>query len=854
MNLYAHDIYRLTNDQIKYYSELFNAHATDKKVNKEKFLPLLGIFGTQIAQDFSSRIFEILSNGANEITLDKYLQYMDIYHYGDIEQRCRYMYRLIDIKNKGKVEMEDFKSYIYLIINTVKKVNNAYNKDDLMSEKDIEILFYHISKGKNYFSYDDLENIYKEKPELVSWFDYFKNDKEDIFLIIHENIQSMLSIFNEFVSNFMNDLFLSLDKGKQINLELLFENVKKYSAKMDKNMNIFIKKISKFNISSALYHLQNKDYDKNNLINDLQHNYYESKFDFGINKSIIDVQYENVNDYFKEIKNNIYQKDQPKYAIQYNNINIQTNVLNEALIRRSDKFQCRDFIFCTKSPQLVNYNIYKEYTPVKLYKQYDMGYNNYNYNMQNNFTIKESQKMKQLLFCSRVIIEKASQINLMIKNCYKWISDNYFSKEISKKKREEKLKPINYFKRKSSKINVPKKMAPLHKNIIGASDKSFEILFNIIMGIQIAVQSTPNFRIDNRNEIKKYLTKMLYSIQSIYLGKKKDESYLLKEFGGVVFNNIRMFLGINKDNFIKSISPQDFITEIMISSQTIFEELCSTGRSGSLLYYTRDAKFMVKTISRKEYKFLKTILEEYFFYIKENPLSFLPKLLGCYVLQKKVKKKVTNIYFTVMNNVFSTFKHIDLRFDLKGSTIGRRVLKGTPQDVDILSSGGMALKDLDFNKYVKKIYLGEKRDKILAQIKKDIEFLYYMNSNDYSLLLGIHNIKDNNIKRNTIKSTELNFSFASNDNINDSVESESNSFSEESIIDRINKSKELYDFDDQGILSANKKQIYYFGIIDVLTEFNTKKQFEFIFKQMRYCSENMSCIPPIYIKIDFSNI
>ena len=123
------------------------------------------------------------------------------------------------------------------------------------------------------------------------------------------------------------------------------------------------------------------------------------------------------------------------------------------------------------------------------------------------------------------------------------------------------------------------------------------------MGIQIAVQSTPNIKLSNNSEeLKKYCTKMQYSIQTINLGKKK-EVYFLKEFAGIIFNDIRRLFGFDKEKFISSISPQDFITELMISSQTIFEELCSTGKSGSLFYYTRDGKFIVKTISKKEYKF-----------------------------------------------------------------------------------------------------------------------------------------------------------------------------------------------------------------------------------------------------------
>ena len=68
----------------------------------------------------------------------------------------------------------------------------------------------------------------------------------------------------------------------------------------------------------------------------------------------------------------------------------------------------------------------------------------------------------------------------------------------------------------------------------------------------------------------------------------------------------------------------------MISNQTIFEELCSTGKSGSLFYYTRDGKFIVKTIKKDEYKLIKLILPEYFKHLKSNPLS----------LQKKEQKYI----------------------------------------------------------------------------------------------------------------------------------------------------------------------------------------------------------------------
>ena len=949
--------YRLNNEQRMFYTELFNENATNGKVKREKFLPLLGIFGTQIAQDFSDRMFLVLSKGEQEITLDQYLNYIDTYHYGDIHERCLYTCKLMDTQQKGKIELEDFKSYVKLIINTVKKVNNTLMNKDLMSDKDIEFLFFHISKGKSSFSYADFENIYLEKPELVSWFDYFKNDKEDILLIIHENIKILLKVFNDFLCNFMNDIFLLFDKEKKINLELIFQKVINYYYKLEKIMNNFVKKISKFNITSTFYIFKRNNYNKTKLIYDLQNNVFESSLENQKRRSN-DIRNENVDDFFNEVKRSLYQKDDKKDYLFNHPINhIPESFFVERFVRRSTIFRNKSFKFLEDSENYRDSNNSSlkrsSLTLNKFMKKYNLNsnfnnnlkknlnnnnyisknnlninnninnnlnINNYNYlknrnkkeiifpfyekaylnnnvnnqefkNYQNNknltipttynynsssynsssvinqpidlYSLNESGKLKQLLFCSRVIIEKSLEINLIFNNCYKWISDNYLLKSILKKKKEEKFKSKKK-NLKNSAVNITRKIVPIKKKIIGASEKSFEILFNMIMGIQIAVQALPNFRIKQREEINKYLTEMLYSIQTIYLGNDNEESYLLKEFGGVIFNNIRLYFGINKDDFIKSISPQDFITELMISSQTIFEELCSTGSSGSLLYYTRDGEFIVKTISRKEYKFLKKILGEYYFYIRDNPLSFLPKLLGCYVLKRKYKKKLTNIYFIVMTNVFATSNHIDLRFDLKGSSIGRKVLSGTDKDLQTFTNGDMALKDLDFNLLNEKIAVGQKRDIILKQLKKDSEFLYSINSNDYSLLLGIHKIKEN-YRLSLIKSVTLKTEYIKKDDSSlisgiskefistNTIDTDSSFSSEESIVERLNKLKAIYDFEDGGILSSNKDRIYYLGIIDILTEFNKVKHLEYYYKRVRYCSNKMSCIPPIQYKERFYN-
>jgi hypothetical protein len=86
-----------------------------------------------------------------------------------------------------------------------------------------------------------------------------------------------------------------------------------------------------------------------------------------------------------------------------------------------------------------------------------------------------------------------------------------------------------------------------------------------------------------------------------------------------------------------------------------------------------------------------------------------------------------------MKSVFSTEKKIDRVWDLKGSRTGRKSKEGDPvgKDLDILEDG----KKLRF------VRPGAK-DAFLEQLRKDATFLARLGIMDYSLLLGMHNCKE----------------------------------------------------------------------------------------------------------------
>lgn len=469
-------------------------------------------------------------------------------------------------------------------------------------------------------------------------------------------------------------------------------------------------------------------------------------------------------------------------------------------------------------------------------------------------------------------------------------------------------------------------------NPLKTTDVNFKLLIKVIMGIQLACQNSSNINLLERqlklSDLSDFLKTNTYTIETS--GKKKDENYFISEWAPVIFNNIRRLYSISKDSYVSSISPQEFITEMMISSTTIIEQLVSTGKSGSMFYYTKDGKFIIKTISKSEYEFLRNILPDYFMYIRSNKHTFIPKFYGCYKLIIKKNNSKDRLYFITMDNLFSTNNEIHLRYDLKGSTISRKIL---PLNFKIKEGEKypMALKDLDFNDNTKYLFFGkEKKELILEQISKDIDFLESKKIIDYSLLVGIHyrknnkkrdelkdikdskefkDLKDNreslreidnnykdkgksiNLKTNKSSNSVDNDSsktfcdqelkeINSNENLNKNCnnillnideytdkssyinssmiysdeESIPNYLQEESITQYYigNKIKNHIDGGIEcGNTSDNNNEIYYVGIIDILTEFKSFKTLEYLSKSIFYCSQDMSCVPPLKYKKRF---
>ena len=198
-----------------------------------------------------------------------------------------------------------------------------------------------------------------------------------------------------------------------------------------------------------------------------------------------------------------------------------------------------------------------------------------------------------------------------------------------------------------------------------------------------------------------------------------------------VFSMLRDCYGIDPRNYRASFRIKNAAD---IESSGMLEKF-TEGKSGSFFYFTRDFKYIIKTVTDEEEKFLQKIAYRYYDHMKNNPNSLIVRFFGLHKV--RLAREQRYITVVVMENIFHTPDQFKMheRYDLKGSRIGRRSVKKTSK---VRREYKGTLKDLDLGD--KKIHVGaDSKAQLMGQLRRDVEFLVQCKIMDYSLLLGIHN-------------------------------------------------------------------------------------------------------------------
>ena len=261
--------------------------------------------------------------------------------------------------------------------------------------------------------------------------------------------------------------------------------------------------------------------------------------------------------------------------------------------------------------------------------------------------------------------------------------------------------------------------------------------YNMLTGIRFTVSRT-NAKMDRELTDADFDAKHKFSfdITGNELTPSAKYDFKFKDYAPWVFRHLR---GIFK------LDPADYL--VSLTSKYILSELGSPGKSGSFFYFSRDYKYIIKTIHHAEHKFLRKILKDYYNHVQENPNTLLSQFYGLHRVKIPYGRK---IHFVVMNNLFPPHRDIHRTFDLKGSTIGRDF-----REEDLESNPRATLKDLNWLRRDLHLELGPtKKEAFIEQMQKDVKLMQKLHIMDYSMLIGIHDLEkgnEENLREKTLK-------------------------------------------------------------------------------------------------------
>lgn len=371
-------------------------------------------------------------------------------------------------------------------------------------------------------------------------------------------------------------------------------------------------------------------------------------------------------------------------------------------------------------------------------------------------------------------------------------------------------------------------------NKISEGHQNFVMAYNMLTGIRVAVSRCSGVMRKLNDADFKATKKLSFDMDGTELTPSSRYDFKFKDYSPDIFRELRNLFGID---------PADYL--MSITGKYILSELGSPGKSGSFFYYSRDFRFIIKTIHHSEHKQLRRMLKEYYTHVKENPNTLISQFYGLHRI--KVNGGMKKVYFIVMNNLFPPHRDIHIKYDLKGSTWGRytRLPKDSDGPKDI---SAYTLKDLNWLEREDYIQFGpEKRKIFLKQLEADVKLLKRINVMDYSFLFGIHDVKRGNLAmveklsifdpKSSLKAEVVK---TNPRDIDRGLDLPTDVFP--------GRSKYIFYGHDGGIRATNEMNepvtdIYYMGIIDCLTNYSMKKRLETAWRSLSHTRNTISALP-----------
>lgn len=380
---------------------------------------------------------------------------------------------------------------------------------------------------------------------------------------------------------------------------------------------------------------------------------------------------------------------------------------------------------------------------------------------------------------------------------------------------------------------------------------------------------------------------------------EKTMKYILHQYKPKNFQILRRLNGIKTDDFLHSICDEELLGGFTEAS----------GKSGSIFWYSKDKKYIMKSISSQESSLLQKISSSYTRYMGSHPHSLLCRFVGMYKIVTTVAtpsyisgnkrpsrvrpNTVLTTRFVIMKNIFCETASTGVdKFDLKGTTEDRFVRK---------VSGNEVLKDINFqNRWIS--LPDSLADCLTRVIEEDSEFLLRHGIMDYSMIVGVSPATDKpaadrliteaegeavetcvtSLKRKNMKE-KINAHIAkaaesmqkffaprssasirvsepgdasSSDHDNDPEDEPPTAFGLERVVSPRQAIPSVFTTFREGVVGVDENVrvpvIYYLGIIDILQQYTVKKKAANLIKRCTIgCCHEIDTVAPSYYRSRF---
>ncbi|XP_047321480.1 phosphatidylinositol 4-phosphate 5-kinase 1-like [Impatiens glandulifera] len=384
---------------------------------------------------------------------------------------------------------------------------------------------------------------------------------------------------------------------------------------------------------------------------------------------------------------------------------------------------------------------------------------------------------------------------------------------------------------------------------ISKGHKTYDLMLNLQLGIRHSVGKHASILRDIKSSDfdpkEKFWTRFPPEGSKITPPHQSTE-FRWKDYCPIVFRRLRELFHVDPADYMLAVCGNDAL-----------RELSSPGKSGSVFYLTQDDRFMIKTVKKSEVKVLIKMLHSYFKHVCNYENSLVTKFFGVHCVKPVGGVKTR---FIVMGNLFCSEYRIHRRFDLKGSSHGRSTDK-PEEEIDETTT----LKDLDLN-FAFRLQPNWFQE-LIKQIERDCEFLEAEKIMDYSLLVGLHFRDDNTSDKMGLSPFFLRN--GKNDKFQNEKFMRGCRFLEAELQDmdrilagrkplirlganmpaRAERLGRRSDFDQHSLAAPSRsgetyEVVLYFGIIDILQDYDISKKLEHAYKSLQVDSTSISAVDP----------